>query len=109
MPYEVRTRGSGLVLCAEKHVLFCCPGMSCNRNKEARALCGFQHHRNPVFFFLFSDPIIVGLCKYSHFRYLDPNLRHNFYSKNTIKNMLVYFDEKKTNISIKREQPFFFF
>ena len=33
-----------------------------NRTREARALCGFQHHKGEnLFCFLFSDPIIVGL------------------------------------------------
>ena len=30
--------------------------------REARALCGFQHHKGEnLFCFLFSDPIILGL------------------------------------------------
>ena len=33
-----------------------------NRKGEARALCGFQHHKGETLFcFLFSDPITVGL------------------------------------------------
>ena len=34
-----------------------------NRTKEARALCGFQHHKGKTCLFLYSDPIIVGLSR----------------------------------------------
>ena len=58
MSCEARTRGGGEVLCA-KDTFF---SLLLNRTREARALCGFEHHkRESLFCFLFSDPIIVGL------------------------------------------------
>ena len=58
MSFEARTCGSGEVLCA-KNTFF---SLLLNRTREARALCGFQHHKGEnLFCFLFSDPIIVGL------------------------------------------------
>ena len=61
VPCEARTRGGSRVLCA-KSTFLPCPGWLRNRTREARALCGFQHHKGEnLFCFLFSNPIIVGL------------------------------------------------
>ena len=57
MSCEARTRDSGEVLCA-KSMFF---SLLLNRTREAKALCGFQHHKGEnLFCFMFSDPIIVG-------------------------------------------------
>ena len=54
MSCEASTGGSGEVLCA-KSTFF---PLLLNRTREARALCGFQHHEGENrFCFLFSDPI----------------------------------------------------
>ena len=48
--------------CVRKARFFRCPGRLWNRTREARALCGFQHHKGEnLCYFLFSDPINVGL------------------------------------------------
>ena len=48
------------MLCV-KSTLFLLSGLW-NRTRQARALCGFQHHKGEnLACFLFSDPISVGL------------------------------------------------
>ena len=58
-PWPVR-RGlvAAVSVVCEKHVF----SLLWNRTREARALCGFQHHKGEkLFCFLFSGTIIVGL------------------------------------------------
>ena len=64
--------GSGEVLC-EKITFF---RLLLNRTREARALCGFQHHKGEnLFCFLFSATIIVGLNWYKKtVRYMLPGI-----------------------------------
>ena len=51
--------------CVRKTRFFRCPGRLLNRTREARALCGFQHHKGEkLLCFLFSDPTIVGLSPF---------------------------------------------
>ena len=53
---------AGVKCCVLKTRFFGCPGRLWNRTREARALCGFQHHKGEnLFYLLFYDPIIVGL------------------------------------------------
>ena len=58
-PCPVRQGLAAAVKCyVRKHVL----SLLLNRTREARALCGFRHHKGEnLFCSLFSDTIIVGL------------------------------------------------
>ena len=47
--------------CVRKTHFYRSTGRLWNRAIEARALCGFQHHKGENLCFLFSDPILVGL------------------------------------------------
>ena len=48
--------------CVRKARFYRCPGGLWSRTREARALCGLQHHKGEnLFSCLFTDPIFVGL------------------------------------------------
>ena len=48
--------------CVRKSTNLSLSRQAVNRTREARALCGFQHHKGDILSsFLFSDPIMVGL------------------------------------------------
>ena len=68
---EARTRGSGQVLCA-KNTFFSLSGkvLEHHRRKEARPLCGFQHHKGENLLYFPHN------CRPN---FLLGNLRHTFY------------------------------